>query len=443
MDRKRAGILGVSAAAAVLAVVVAFLMINAGSFSIGGGGPGDEGPEPVPPVTLEFQAPYAFNKQGYEPGIAIDSEGVMYYTAHKNLDDKSSWDYLASWFFISKDDGATWQSPNEPFPRGTLWQTYLGDEGDIAVDGSDNVYFCDTYLIDNHIHVWADQGDFQYSVRVQKTTGLDDRPWIAAQGDGIVHYLGNNAVEVNGGRYWYYRSTNGARTFSRAEPVPGNGWAHLDAERSGEHVYVVSESDVGSDADILMYVSDDSGVSWNWDSPIVIGHRDGPGRQYPIVTTHDDGSVWVLWNDATDGVENGTRLFIGRSLDYGRTWDTWEITPFHAYFDYPTINVGPDGAVAVAFYATEQLPVSAESEWYVYGGMDPFAKYQDPILNFTKGDPTPTYVGDDLHALHDFFEIAIGPDMALNIAYQYYIGPENGHSDMYFVRGTDPRLQGI
>lgn len=441
MNRSRKKLLKISAVTTgmIVAVILIIVIATSNSGVHTGGEVETERQEPM--MVVDFQEPYVFHKQGYEPGIAVDSTGALYYTAHKNLDDKSSWDYLASWFFMSTDNGKTWTTPTEPFPRGALWQTYLGDEGDIAVDAKDNVYFVDTYLIDNHIHVWSNQGQYQYSVRVQKTTGLDDRPWITAQGDGIVHYLGNNAVEVNGGRYWYYRSTNGARTFSRADPVPGNGWAHIDCERTGDHVYVVSESNTGADADILMYVSNDRGVTWNWNDPILIGHRDGPGREYPIVSAQEDGVVWVLWNDAEKGVENGTRIFIGRSLDYGQTWETWNITPFKAFIDYPTINAGPDGSLAAAFYASKDLPVSSESEWYLYGAMDLNATVHEPSLNFTKGDPNPCYVGDDLHALHDFFEIVISPDMALNIAYQYYVGPENGHSDLYFVRGSYGKME--
>ena len=424
---------------AVLAVAIIVIISSSNPEVVVPDGDGSE--VPVPVTVVDFGSPYVFNKQGYEPGIAVDSTGALYITAHKNLDDKTSWDYLASWFFVSTDEGRSWSSPTEPFPRGALWQTYLGDEGDISVDGEDNVYFVDTYLVDNHIHVWADQGQYQYSVRVQKTTGLDDRPWIAAQGSGIVHYLGNNAAEVNGGRYWYYRSTDGARTFSRAQPVPGNGWAHIDCEADGNYVYVVSESDTGPDADILMYVSDDRGVTWNWDSPVVVGHRDGPGREYPVVTTRGDGVVWVLWNDAENGLDNGTRIFLGRSLDHGETWDTWNITPFHAFIDYPTVNAGPDGSIAVAFYASSDLPIDGDSEWYVYGAMDLDGTGHDPDLNFTRADPETCYVGEDLHALHDFFEIVISPDMALNIAYQYYVGPENGHSDLYFVRGHYGRTE--
>jgi hypothetical protein len=59
-------------------------------------------------------------------------------------------------------------------------------------------------------------------------------------------------------------------------------------------------------------------------------------------------------------------------------------------------------------------------------------------LNFSKASEEPLYQGSDLHALHDFFEIAISPDGALNIAFQHYDGPCNGCSSLYFVRGTLP-----
>jgi hypothetical protein len=135
-----------SAGTLVAVIIVVVIMIVASSSSnIGSSGSGPE--QEIEPVTVvDFQDPYVFNKQGYEPGIAVDSTGAMYYTAHKNLDDKTSWDYLASWFFVSTDNGMTWYSPTDPFPRGALWETYLGDEGDIAVDAMDNVYFVDTYL---------------------------------------------------------------------------------------------------------------------------------------------------------------------------------------------------------------------------------------------------------------------------------------------------------
>jgi hypothetical protein len=403
--------------------------------------PPSTGPQGPPPIDVLWDQPYVFGKQGYEPGLVSDSQGMMYYTAHKNLDDKTSWDYMASWFFTSRDNGKTWYSPTDPMPLGRKWQRYLGDEGDIAVDGQDNIYFVDTYLVDNHLHVWDKTGAWQYSEHVQKTSGMDDRPWISAQGSKVLHYLGNNGQEVNGGRYWYYRSTNGGRTWEKAIPVPGNGWALVDAERDGEHAYIIDESEVDAAADILMYVTSDGGVTWNWDKPIKIAHRDGPGRAYPLVAAGPEGQVWALWNDATDGTENGTQVYLGWSVDYGMTWNYTNITPFKGFFDYFAINVGVDGSLGVAFYGTDDMPVSDKSEWYILGGMQRNAIVDPVHLNFSRADPTPTYVGSNLHALHDLIECAVSPDGYLNVAYQYYIGPENGHSELYFVRGTLPENQ--
>lgn len=424
-------------AVAVVVVVVAAMLLAA---SPGGGRPregpgGSQGPRP-PDVLWASQL--QLNAGGYEPGIAVDSTGTLYMTAHKNLDDKTTWPYLASWFLMSTDGGQSWRSPSEPPILGNYWKTFLGDEGDIGVDAADRVYFVDTYLIDNHLHVFRDQGVWDHSVRIQKTTGLDDRPWIAGQGDGILHYLGNNGAQVGGGRYWYYRSANEGRTWTAGEPVPGNGWGHIDADRTGDHVYIVSESEVDAPGDILVYVSENQGRTWDFSNPVVVAHRDGPGREYPIVTAGEQGLVYVLWNDATDGIENGTRIFAAVSDDFGRTWNVSEVTPFKAFIDYPTINAGPDGRLAVAFYATEDLPVSANSTWYLYGGMARSAPFGKIEMNFSRASEDPTYVGDDLHALHDFFEIVIGPDGALNVAFQHYVGPCNGCSELYFVRGSLP-----
>jgi hypothetical protein len=133
--------------------------------------------------------------------------------------------------------------------------------------------------------------------------------------------------------------------------------------------------------------------------------------------------------------------------------------------------VGDDGSIAVAFYATETLPVTDDTEWFVYGAMlrpdSPFHPWNSNFtaqsaamrdykqyeskhakdaanvtglnstlfFNFTKGEQGPVSTGTNLHALHDFFEIAVGPDGYLDVAYQHYVGPTNGASELYFVRG--------
>jgi hypothetical protein len=467
---------------ALAAVMLLLLVAVGGYFLLGAKKTAPPAPKAAaPPMApgIVWDAPYQFGKQGYEPGLVVDSKGYMYYTAHKNMDDKTSWDYLASWFFVGSPDGKTWKSPDQPTVRGQMWKTYAGDEGDIAIDQNDRVYFVDTYLADNRLHVWDSPGVWQYSLRVQKTTGLDDRPWIAAQGDSLCHYLGNNAMVVNGGRYWYYRSTDGGRVWTRATPVPGNGWAHIDAETKGTHAYIISEGDVDVPADILVYRSDDSGQSWNFDAPAVVGHRDGSGSVPGVaangenvwISSGGNGAVWCLWS-CTYGTESHNRIFVGYSLDNGQNWNSSEITPWAGYFVYPTLDVGDDGSVAVAFYGTDSAPVTDQSEWRLYAAMlrtdSPYhpanpafnatsaamrgylqyeanhtrnatnitaAMNNTVFFNFTNGEEAPCTTGTNLHDLHDFFEIAVGPDGYVDIAYQHYIGPANGHSELYFVRG--------
>lgn len=397
------------------------------------------------PPAVEFGTPYAFNEMGYEPSIATDSAGNLFYTAHKNVDREyenriNTWgNQLASWFFVSNDDGQTWRVPSG------RWKYYLGDEGDIGVDANDWVYYVDTYLRDINIHAFSNGGELEYSTHYKTSLGLDDRPWITAHGNGILHYLGNNAVSVGGGRYWYYRSTNSGYTWSQGDVVPGNGWLHIDAERYGSHVYIVKETSTASDQDIVMHISDDSGNTWNWGSTVYIDHRNGPNgppgeSRWPVVAAGENGTVFVLWGDYELAEENGSRLFLARSNDYGQTWNTTEITSFQGVLDYPWVAAGPDGSVGVAFYATKDLPVDESSIWYLYGGMQLHADVDDIKINFSKADPTAVYVGNDYHALHDFFEVCITPDGALNIGYQYYIGPGNGDSMLYYVRGQLPEI---
>jgi hypothetical protein len=378
----------------------------------------------------------AVSGEGYEPGIAADSKGVLYYTAHKDQSDRSSYPYLASWFLISKDNGATWHSPTDPFPLGAKWERYPGDEGDIGIDAQDFVYFVDTYLLDNHLHVWADGGVWQYSESIQKTTGLDDRPWIAAQGTHILHYLGNNGQEVNGGRYWYYRSTNGGRTWTAGTAVPGNGWGLIDAERYGDHVYIVDESEISGGADIRVWTSDDQGASWDWSNPAIAGHREGDGSAFPMVVSGANGVVFAMWDDITDGEQNGTHMFVSRSLDYGKTWNATEITPFKLYSYFQALTVSAEGELGVAFYGTPDIPVSANSTWYLYGALQRNADLGPIQLNFSKASEDPVFEGARVDALGDFFEAVISPDQALNIAYEVRTAAPSRL--LYFVRGELP-----
>ncbi len=411
---------------------------------------------------------------GYEPSLAVDSQGNMFYTAHKDLrwcgplggplgvppgpgpfacapGFDTTWDYYASWFYASKDGGETWAPPYWGAADAGAW-IFPGDEGDIGIDSTDTVYFCDTTLEDNWLHVWRDGGDDYVRGQRQNSLALDDRPWITAQDDGIVHYLGNSGTGLPGphgevGRYWYYRSDDGGLTFIEEKELPG-GWAHIDAERDGDHVFVIQEVQDASTGDIKMWISHDQGNSW--DDAIPLGPRErNPPEGFPWVSVGPDGMVATSWSGVTD---NGTwEVHMAVSWDLGDTWANWIVTPFRGAFMYPTVYVGPNNTLAMAFYGLEMGSdglMHEGDEWHLYAGMMQFPE-EGQQFNFTRADPEPLHTvttaeeqGQDFHALHDFFEIAISPiDLSLNIAYQKNIGQqpfEPGEEQRYlmFVKGN-------
>ena len=235
---------------------------------------------------------------GYEPSLSLDSEGNMFITAHKDLrwggedapipifldpDDpglwyaceegeSTSWDYWASWFWKTNDGGLTWDHGDnfDPTPGNMLMANYaaggsecLGDEGDISVDANDMIYYLDTTLEDNWWHIFSDGGN-SYELGVcqrMNSMAADDRPWLAAQGDGIIHYLGNSGVPppectIDSGRYWYYHSENGGTTFSQCYSMPG-GWSTIAAQRNGSYVYVAQENADTASGTVIVRISDD------------------------------------------------------------------------------------------------------------------------------------------------------------------------------------------
>ena len=148
---------------------------------------------------------------GYEPSLSIDKQGNLFVTAHKDLawggegapvypiaggeaglwyacsdGDSTSWDYWASWFWISNDGGKTWGHGDnfEPTPGSMLSSLVgsvtgsgsecLGDEGDIAVDANDVVYFLDTTLgrqLVAHVRRWWQHLHFSNRLRTHANNG--------------------------------------------------------------------------------------------------------------------------------------------------------------------------------------------------------------------------------------------------------------------------------
>ena len=438
---------------------------------------------------------------GYEPSISITGNGNMFITAHKDLrwggedspipiildpDDpgpwwactdgeETSWDYWASWFWASYDNGSTWGHGEnfEPTPGNMLFANYiaggsecLGDEGDISVDAMGTVYYLDTTLEDNWWHTLTDQGT-EYATGVcqrMNTMAADDRPWVAAQGDGIIHYLGNSGAsppECTGdsGRYWYYHSENGGNTFSQCYSVPG-GWSTIASQRDGAFVYIAQENADTQSGTVIVRISDDHGRGTGfgdgtWAPPIEVGPREGNCPEgYPVVNTNENGTVAVVWADCPAGDTGPWEIRFAISYDYGVNWSTWNVSHINGIQMYPFVSISDDDLVVLAFYGLDFNDGGFEGdyvegeEWFLYAGAVRSPQEGDS-WPFTIADQEPLHVvtsyeqqEGDVHALHDFFETVLSPDGGwVGIAYQQNIGQhpfEENEEQRYikFVRGN-------
>ena len=433
-------------------------------------------------------ADYAGYGVGYEPSLSIDSKGNMQITAHKdlrwggegnpfapiiggNLDSwyacedgaMTTWDYWASWFWISTDNGTTWVHGDqfEPTPGNLLNSAAgsvtggasecLGDEGDIAVDNEDVVYYLDTTLEDNWWHRFTEGGtSYEMGSVCQRmnTMAGDDRPWVAAQGDGIIHYLGNSGAsppECTGdnGRYWYYHSEDGGNTFSQCFAMPG-GWSTISTENAGSYVYVAQENADTNSGTVQIRISDDYGrgtgpgpSDGSWAQPVEIGPRNGNCPEgYPVVNNNEAGTVAVVWADCPNGDLGAWDMLMAISYDRGETWEeSWSIAPDWGESGgltmYPFVSISENNMVSVSWYGVEYGSdgYTEGDEWYLQAGAI-YEPSSGDEFQWQVADPTPLHVvtayeeaNGDVHALHDFFETVHSPDADwIGIAYQQNVG---------------------
>jgi hypothetical protein len=443
---------------------------------------------------------------GYEPSLSIDSEGNLFVTAHKdlrwggegnpfapviggNLDtwyacedgEMTSWDYWASWFWISNDGGETWGHGEnfEPTPGNLVNSAVgsvsgsgsecLGDEGDIAVDANDVVYYLDTTLEDNWWHKFTDGGNTYISPSVcerMQTMAADDRPWVAAQGDGIIHYLGNSGASppectADVGRYWYYHSESGGAPFSQCYAMPG-GWSTISSQNNGPYVFVAQEDADSDSGTVQVRVSPEYGrgtgpgpSDGTWLEPVTVGPRNGNCPEgYPVVNNNEGGMVVVTWADCPNGNTGPWEMNVAVSYDNGTNWSNWNATPFdRGIAMYPFVSITEDNIVSISFYGLDFDQDNSQDgyvegkKWYLYAGA-----LRSPMENdtwdFKVVDPTPLHTvtsyeqsEGDTHALHDFFETVMSPDGDwIGIAYQENVGEhpfEENEEKRYikFVRG--------
>ena len=359
---------------------------------------------------------------GYEPSFVADQFGNLFGTAHKenwqlalapDLD-SPTYSRSMSWDWISTDNGNSWQD----IPGLTalsIEQHEFGDEGDMALDDANHLYFVDTNVADDTFVRWKVNG--LGNVTLETTRPLipaaqfvDDRPWITAHGDGHVFYFGNEGDKVTypagtqgsgcgPGRYTVYRSLNGGDSFDPLGcTLPDSGWCRPASDhRAGQHmVYAVCGNDGGSDdvfspinpkGTLYSYVSADDATSWQ---RFVVGTYQALDSTFswPSVVVGPDGVIWAAYVDAhqlecstdvtgaTTCDPDSNRIMMYQSADQGRTWHGKDITPKPGRYRYAWLAVSPDGKrLGIGVYYS---PDPTTQPWRVYGAI--FNPLQKPQL---------------------------------------------------------------
>ena len=358
---------------------------------------------------------------GYEPSFVADRFGNIFATAHKEnwqlvlAPDINSPTYTRSmsWDWISSNAGQSWQDIQGLTPL-SIEQHEFGDEGDMALDDADHLYFVDTNVADDTFTRWKING--LASVTLETTRPLipavqfvDDRPWVTAHGNGHVFYFGNEGDKVTyplgtqgsgcgPGRYTVYPSLDGGDTFnSLGCTLPDSGWCRPASDhRAGVHLlYAVCGNDGGSDdvfsainpkGTLYAYVSADDAQSFQ---RFVVGSYQALDSTFswPSVMVAPNGTIWAIYVDAhhlecTTDVTGTTcdpdsnRLMLYQSVDQGHTWKGKDVTPRAGRYRYAWLAISPDGSkLGIGVYYT---PDSNTLPWRVYGAI--FNPWQKPQL---------------------------------------------------------------
>lgn len=422
--------------------------------------------------TIAFDPPVKLTQfaacGGYEPGVMVDTFGNIVVTAHKqNHCDGAAVDpqgspvpaRAESWVWTSTD-GVHFTDMPGLVAGGTdtgADRLDVGDEGHVVRDDNGNIYFADLKLADDTFSSWHATGLGQLSLSSHSPLAVtaqpvDDRPWLAAHGNGVVMLASNSGDPLvysspngNGsGRYTIYMSYDGGATFDHVGiTVPNSGWCFPAADhRPGSQLlYLACGDDNGK---LFAYVSQDDGhTASGWKSyPIgtynASSNAWGSAGSWPILAVAPGGTLYVLHADQDGTTANGAyHVWIYRSTDQAQTWTAWDATPQAGAL---TINSGPawlavapDGSLGIDYF----IEPPGDTNWHTMAGTTPAFGTPFTVADASPGMPP----GSDstVTPWGDFLSCAFDPQGRLNVAWTGLDSlPDAGvlNSDIYYARQT-------
>jgi hypothetical protein len=162
------------------------------------------------------------------------------------------------------------------------------------------------------------------------------------------------AMRSGRNRLYFSRSVDGGQTWGDPVDLSGPGqtiFQHRIAQAGDRMVIVWQDMRMGRNR-VFAVASSDKGATWSPPAQVDNLAPDAAADAYaPAVTMSPAGEVVVAWQDNRHGRDD---VFVGRSLDGGRTWDRESVRldmdePGTAFSRAPAIARSSDGRIAVAW----------------------------------------------------------------------------------------------
>jgi hypothetical protein len=309
-------------------------------------------PEPTPALSLA-EATHHLDVLAREPMVVEHPDGTLFVTGYG-----SSSPVLWS----SEDGGASWHRVN----IGTKADGAVGNSDVDLVIGPDGTVYLIVMSYDREIGEGTGivvgaglNGGSDWSWTSLSQERYDDRPWIGAAPDGTLHAIWNDGRGVS-----YVVSTDRGRTWEERPRIHGTGGSsHLAIGPSGEvAVRITPMSASGNQMDEntdFIAVSSDSGNSWHLHVPP--GKREwtfplddiaGVPRWVEPLAWDGAGALYYLWSE-------GTSIWLGRSLDRGNTWSTWQIVQGQEVVYFPYLAASRAGELAATWFSGRGVELRA------------------------------------------------------------------------------------
>jgi hypothetical protein len=295
-----------------------------------------------------------------EPGVDVAPDGTLYVNAPGGL--LSSVPGSPSFIFRSGDGGATWRET----PASLRANLPGGGDSDLAIDPvNGHLAFTDLWLGSSTVATSTDKGETWLASPLQGIPG-QDRPWIAAAGNGVVYHLTHQipsglvvSKSVDGGLV-YPIHTVAATVVDQAGFIGPTG--PVIAQGGGG---LLGTSDkVGfayptANAGVKFARSTNGGLTFS--SVQIGGTSSDVGQAFPVVADAGGGHLVATWM----AVKNGrSSVGLARSSDWGATWSAPRTIVADGTSVYPWVSAHGANVAVSLFHTTAQgepstVPASA------------------------------------------------------------------------------------